>query len=263
MGGQLLHVISVLLLLNVLVTISFAKIITKEIEYKDGSVVLEGYLAYDDSKNNMRPGVMVIHEWNGLQKYVKQRAEQLAALGYTAFCVDIYGKGIRPLSTDESSRLAGIYRSDIKLMRRRAKAGLQELMKQPFVDIKKIAAIGYCFGGGVALELARSGENIKGVVSFHGNLDTPDPKDARNCKSKVLIFHGANDTYTSAQVPAVEKEMNDANVDWQLVTYGGAVHGFTNMANGDDSSKGLAYNKKADKRSWAAMRLFFDELFNN
>jgi dienelactone hydrolase len=136
------------------------------------------------------------------------------------------------------------------------------LQQNPLTDSNRIAAIGYCFGGGTVLELARSGANIAGVVSFHGNLDTPNPSDAKAIKAKVLVLHGANDPYVPAeQVAAFESEMRQADVDWQLMAYGGVVHSFTNPEAGNDPSKGVAYNEAADKRSWAAMKQFFAEIF--
>ena len=239
-----------------------AKIHTETIEYKDGDAVLEGYLAYDDSIKGVRPGVLVIHEWWGLNPYVKKRAEQLAELGYIAFAADIYGKGIRAKTPEEAGKLAGIYRSDRQLLRSRVNAGLEALKKQSMTDTKKLAAIGYCFGGTTVLELARSGADVAGVVSFHGGLATPTPQDAKNIKAKVLALHGADDPYVKDQeVLAFEDEMRQGGVDWQLVSYGSAVHGFTNPDNGNDNSKGVAYNEKADKRSWEAMKLFFKEIF--
>jgi dienelactone hydrolase len=232
------------------------------LEYKHGDVTLEGYLAYDDSIKGTRPGILVIHDWMGIGPYVKTRADQLAGLGYVAFAIDMYGKGIRPKNTEEASAQASIYRQDRQLMRSRAKAGLDVLMKQPLVDTKQIAVIGYCFGGGTALELARSGVDIAGVVSFHGNLDTPHPEDAKNIKAKVLVLHGANDPFVPQKdVDAFWDEMRQTTVDWQMVIYGGAVHGFTNSASGNNTSTGLAYNEKADQRSWQAMRMFFGEIF--
>ncbi|MDD5686939.1 MAG: dienelactone hydrolase family protein [Elusimicrobia bacterium] len=240
-----------------------AKIITKDVEYKDGKTVLEGFLAYDDSVEGKRPGVLIVHEWNGLGSYVKNRAQQIAQLGYVAFCADIYGKGIRPKNTEESAKQAGIYRADRILMRRRVILGLEELINQETVDPSRIVAIGYCFGGGTVLELARSGIEIAGVISFHGNLDTPNPKDSKNIKAKVLVLQGSEDPAAPPDARlAFQKEMDDANVDWQMIIYGGAVHGFTNPANGNDPTKGVAYNEKADKRSWNAMELFFNEIFS-
>jgi dienelactone hydrolase len=239
-----------------------AQLHTETVEYKQGSTTLEGYLAYDQSIQGMRPGVLIVHEWNGLGDYVKMRADSLAKLGYVAFCADIYGKGVRPTTPDEMAKQAGIYRSDRPLMRARAVAGLDELRKNKLVDPKRIAAIGYCFGGGVVLELARSGAEIAGVVSFHGNLDTPNPQDAQNIKCRVLAMHGGDDPFVKReQVNAFWDEMTKANVDWQLVVYNEAVHGFTNPANGNDPSKGAAYNDKADHRSWEEMRRFFNDIF--
>ncbi|MDD5255380.1 MAG: dienelactone hydrolase family protein [Candidatus Omnitrophica bacterium] len=235
---------------------------TEAVEYMHGDVVLEGYCAYDDAVKGKQPGVLVIHEWTGINDYIKKRVEQLASLGYVAFAADIYGKGIRPKDRAQASRQAGMYRADRTLMRARAAAGLAELRKQKTVDAGRIAAIGYCFGGGTVLELARSGADIAGVVSFHGNLDTPHPEDAKQIKAKVLVLHGADDPNIPAeQISAFQDEMRNAGVNWQMVSYGNAVHSFTNPEAGDDPSKGAAYNKEADERSWKAMRTFFDEIF--
>ena len=235
---------------------------TQVVEYKQGNAVLEGYLAYDDAIQGKRPGVLVVHEWTGLGPYVKQRAEQLAKLGYVAFAADIYGKGIRPKNPQEAGAQAGIYRADRQLMRDRAKAGLMVLQKNALTDAQRVAAIGYCFGGGVVLEPARSGAPVAGVVSFHGNLDTPNAADAKNIKGRVLVLHGAEDPLVPVtQVEAFAKEMQSAKADWELVAYGGAVHSFSNPTSGNDNSKGIAYNEKADKRSFAAMQQFFAEIF--
>ncbi|MBE9208228.1 dienelactone hydrolase family protein [Nostoc sp. LEGE 06077] len=242
-------------------TQALAVIQTKNVEYKQGNTVLQGYLAYDDAIKGKRPGVLVVHEWNGLQGYAKKRTEQLAKLGYVAFAADIYGKGIRPKNPEESGKQATIYRQDRKLLRDRALAGLKVLQANPLTDVNRIAAIGYCFGGGTVLELARSGANIAGVVSFHGNLDTPNPNDAKNIKAKVLVLHGANDPFVPAeQVTAFENEMRQANVDWQLISYGGTEHAFTNPEYKGEL-KGALYNPIADKRSWEDMRQFFAEIF--
>lgn len=234
------------------------------IEYKHGDTILEGYLVYDDSIEGKRPAVLVVHEWKGMGSYEKMRAKQLANLGYVAFALDMYGKGIRPETREEAAKQATTYRSDRQLMRERANAGLKTLRQHKLTDPRHIAAIGYCFGGGVVLELARSGADIPGVVSFHGNLDTPDPTDANNIKAKVLVLHGADDPHVpEAHVTAFKDEMSTAGVDWQMVLYGGAVHSFTNPAAGTDPSAGAAYNEHADRRSWAIMKLFFEEIFGS
>jgi len=236
---------------------------TSNIVYRQGDALLEGYLAYDDSIPGKRPGVLVVHEWTGLGPYTKMRAEQLAKLGYVAFAADIYGKGVRPQNPAEAGKTAALYRNDRALTRSRIQAALELLRGQKQVDPDKIAAIGYCFGGMVALELARSGSDINGVVSFHGSLDTPNPADAKNIKCKVLVLHGGDDpNVTPEQVLAFWQAMRQAGVNWQINVYGGAVHSFTNPASGNDPSKGAAYNSQADKRSWRAMQDFFDEIFN-
>lgn len=239
-----------------------AQIQTDVVEYKHGTTVLEGYVSYDKSLKGLRPGVLVVHEWYGVNEYVKKRAQQLAQLGYVAFVVDMYGKGIRPTTPQECGIQAGKYRNDRPLMRARVKAALDELKKNKMVDPKKIAAIGYCFGGSVVLELARSGADVAGVISFHGGLDTPNPEDAKNIKCKVLVCHGGDDPNITMQaVNAFRDEMSKAKVDYQVIVYGGAVHSFTNPDAGNDPSKGAAYSPTADKRSWEAMRQFFNEIF--
>ncbi len=239
-----------------------AKVKTQTVEYKQGGTVLEGYLAYDDAAKDKRPGVLVVHAWMGIDDNAKKRAEMLAEMGYVALVADIYGKGVRPKNRDEAAAQAGKYKKDRKLLRERVNAGLAALTARKEVDGSKTAAIGYCFGGTTVLELARSGAKVKGVVSFHGGLDSPAPADGKNIKAKVLVLHGASDKGISdADKAAFEKELTDAKVDWQLVEYGGAVHCFTHKDAGNDPSKGCAYDAHADVRSWAAMKAFFDELF--
>jgi dienelactone hydrolase len=232
------------------------------VEYKQGDTVLDGYIAYDAGAKSVRPGVVIVHDWMGVSDYVKMRAEQIVKLGYVAFVADIYGKGVRPKDSQEASQLAGKFRSDRPLLRARAQAAMDELKKRSFVDPNRVGAIGYCFGGGTVLELARSGANLAGVISFHGNLDTPNPDDAKNIKGKVLVLHGADDPYVTAQVvQAFQEEMRKAKADWEFVAYGGAVHAFTQKAAGDDPTKGAAYNASADLRSYARMVTFFQEIF--
>jgi dienelactone hydrolase len=251
-----------ILLATVLLTeFAEAKVHTEKVVYKHGDTALEGYLAYPEGAKGPLPGVLVVHDWSGPGPYSQRRAEQLAEAGFVAFAIDMYGQEVRPTTTEEKARLAGIYRSDRTLMRTRARAGLDILVANPRVDPSRIAAIGYCFGGGAALELARSGAPLAGVVSFHGNLDTPNPSDAKAIRAKILVCHGAEDPYVpSEQVVAFQGEMKNAGVDYQLIAYGGAVHAFTQKEAGNDNGKGAAYNEAADRRSWQAMMDFFAEV---
>jgi len=236
----------------------------ENVEYKHGEAVLEGYLVYDETVQGKRPGVIVVPEWKGLGDNAKHRADQLAEMGYIAFAIDMYGKGNRPTTHEEAGKQAGIYFSNRSLMRARALAGLDILLKNSLTDTGKVAAIGYCFGGATVLELARSGAPLAGVVSFHGNLTTPNREDAKNIKCKVLVLHGGNDGFTTPeQMLAFQDEMRKANVDWQMNTYGGAFHSFTVTESGNDPSDGVAYNETADKRSWQAMKAFFTEIFGS
>jgi dienelactone hydrolase len=244
------------------VTAGRAAVKTEVIEYKHGETVLEGYLAYDDAAKEKRPGVLIVHEWTGHNPYVRKRAEQLAKLGYVAFALDMYGKGVLAKSPQQAATLAAPFKMDRKKMRARATAGLDVLREQRHVDLKRLSAIGYCFGGTTVLELARDGAELAGVVSFHGDLGTPHPEDAKNIKAKVLALHGADDPFVPPeQVAGFEDEMRKAKVDWELIKYGDAVHSFTNPGAGDDKKRGAAYNEKADKRSWQAMQSFLGEIF--
>jgi dienelactone hydrolase len=238
-----------------------AEVRTQSVTYSSDSVTLEGYLAFDDKITGKRPGVLVIHEWKGISAYEKMRVEQLASMGYVAFAADIYGKGVRPATNEEAGKTAGIYRGNRQLLRARALAGLKVLKEFRNTDPSRVAAIGFCFGGTTVLELARANADVAGVVSFHGGLDTPNPATAP-IKPKVLVLTGADDPYAPpAQRLAFENEMRAAGADWQMVIYSGTVHSFTNPASGNNPASGVAYNEKADKRSFAAMKLFFTELF--
>jgi dienelactone hydrolase len=251
------------LLLMTTILASRAAIHTETVEYKQGDTTLEGYLAYDDSFTGKRPGVLVVHQWLGLTAYEKHRAEMLAQLGYVAFCADIYGKGMRPKDVSEAGALVGKYEGESGrvLLRARVNAALEVLEKNDLVDTKRIAAIGYCFGGTTVIELARSGANLAGIVSFHGGLDSPAPADGKNIKCKVLALAGADDPFEKPEdLAAFENEMRDSKVDWQIVFYGGAVHAFT-QPNPGFVNAGAKYNEKADKRSWEAMKQFFAEIF--
>ncbi|HEX3889848.1 MAG TPA: dienelactone hydrolase family protein [Verrucomicrobiae bacterium] len=238
-----------------------AAIHTETVDYKQGDTTLEGFLVYDDSISGKRPGVLVVHQWLGLTDYEKHRAEMLAQLGYVAFCADIYGKDARPKNVQEAGTEAGKFKSDRQLLRARVNAGLDVLKKNELVDTSRVAAIGYCFGGTTVIELARSGADLNGVVSFHGGLDSPAPADGKNIKCKVLALAGADDPFQKPDdLTAFESEMRDNKVDWQIVFYGGAVHAFTQPDPGFVNA-GAKYNEKADKRSWQAMKDFFAEIF--
>jgi dienelactone hydrolase len=239
-----------------------AAVVTRTVDYSHEGVALEGYLAYDDATAEARPGILIVHQWMGLTDNERMRARMLAEMGYVAFAVDVYGKGIRPSNMEEAAAEAGKYYGDRALLRNRIAAGLDVLRKQKLADPKRIAAIGYCFGGGGVLELARSGADIAGVVSFHGSLDTPNPEDAKAIRAKILVCHGAVDPYVKPEaVRGFLDEMEAAKVDYQMVLYAGAVHAFTQKAAGDDPSRGAAYNANADRRSWQHMQDFFSEIF--
>ncbi len=240
-----------------------AGIHTEAVTYDAGGTKCQGWVAYDDAKKGPRPGVLVVHQWTGLTDYEKKRAKMLAELGYSVFCADIYGADVQPpLSPKEAPAAAGKYKGDRALYRTRLNAAFDQLKKRAETDPKKLAAIGYCFGGTGVLELVRSGSDAKGVVSFHGGLSSPAPADAKNIKARVLVLHGADDPFVPpAEVAGFKKEMDDAKVKYEFVAYPGAVHAFTQEMAGNDNSKGAAYNKEADEKSWAAMQKFFKEIF--
>jgi dienelactone hydrolase len=232
-----------------------ANIVGEEHAYAHDDVILQGYVAYDEAVQGKRPVVLIVHQWMGLGEYEKARARMLAELGYLAFCVDMYGRDERARNVEQAMAYATQYRSDRGLMRARAQSALIEALTLPQADGDRMAAIGYCFGGGVALELVRSGADVDAVVSFHGNLDTPDPADAKRIKGSVLVCHGGADANVGMEdVEAFHQEMEAAKVDYQLVIYAGAVHGFTHF------NQPSRYNETADKRSWALMQSFFDKV---
>jgi len=238
-----------------------AAIQSKTIEYQQGGATLQGVLVWDDAVSGPRPGVLVVHQWLGITEYEKHRATLLAQLGYVAFCADIYGQDARPKNVAEAGAAAGKYKANRALLRGRVTAGLEQLKQSGLADPKRLAAIGYCFGGTTVLELARSGAEIQGIVSFHGGLDSPAPADGRNIKCPVLVCHGADDPFEKPEdLAAFESEMREAKVDWRLIKYGGAVHSFTQPDPGF-VNPGARYNEKADQRSWADMKLFFAEIF--
>jgi dienelactone hydrolase len=240
-----------------------AELVSQLVDYKDGEVNLRGYLVYDDAVEGKRPGIVVVHDWMGSGEYSNWRAEELAKLGYIAFAVDMYGKDNLPQNTDEAAALAGKFKSDRQMMRDRAGAGYEVLKLHPLSDPEKMAAIGYCFGGTVVLEMARAGLDLDGVASFHGGLDSPDPGAGQNIKGSVLVLHGADDPFVpEADIAAFKKEMEDAGADLRFVAYPGAVHSFTQTKADEDTMDGTAYNAEADQDSWEKMKELFNEIFS-
>jgi dienelactone hydrolase len=231
-----------------------AAVKVQTVDYKQGDTTLEGWLVYDDAVQGKRPGIVVYPQWTGPSAHEKNTAEKLAQMGYVAFVADIYGKGVRPDTPQAAGAESGKYMKDRSLLLARAQAALDQLRQSQLVDASKLAAIGYCFGGAPALDLARSGAPLTDVVTFHGLLGTPNPENAKNIKGHVLALHGAADPIVNAQaVAAFEKEMTDGNVDWQVVLYGGAMHAFT-QPGVNDPAHGVKYDAAAAARSWQAMR---------
>lgn len=231
--------------------------------YGKGDVRLVGQVAWDEAIKGPRPAVLVVHEWWGLNNFAKDRAKALASMGYLALAADIYGEGFETNDPSRARELAGKFREgDRALLRERVGSALAALKAHPLADKGRVAAIGYCFGGTAVLELARSGAELNGVVSFHGGLARQVPASAGGIKAKVLVLHGADDpSVPPADVQSFQEEMRKSGADWQMVAYGGAVHTFTNPAAGNDPSRGSAYNEKAALRSWEHMKDFFAEIF--
>jgi dienelactone hydrolase len=235
-----------------------AAVKVQTVAYKQGDTALEGWLVYDDATKGKRPGVVVYPAYWGPSAHEKDVAQKLAKMGYVAFVADIYGKGVRPDTPQAAGAESGKYMKDRALLLARAEAGFDQLKQSKMVDTSKLAAIGYCFGGAPALDLARSGAPLIDVVTFHGALGTPTPENAKNIKGHVLALHGAADPIVNAQaVAAFEKEMTDANVDWQVVLYGGVMHAFTDSSHPSSPEHGTKYDATADKRSWQAMSDLF------
>lgn len=238
---------------------------TKEVEYKADDTVMQGYLAYDDSIEGKRPGVLVVHEWWGHNAYARKRAEMLAELGYTALAVDMYGDGKTADHPEDAGKFSGELKKNMPAAVARFTAAMDLLKKDPTVLPDKIAAIGYCFGGGLVLELARAGIDLDGVVSFHGSLATSSPAKRGKVKAKVLVLHGEDDPFIKAEeIDAFKKEMKAAKVDYTFISYPGVVHSFTNPEADKFGAKfnlPLAYDKEADEKSWQAMRIFLVDIF--
>jgi len=247
-------------LILVLFTGAAGGVKTETLEYWDGDTKLVGYLAYDDSAETRRPGVLVFHEWWGLNEYIKKRTRQVAEMGYVVLAGDIYGGGKHTSDSDEAAKLTKPFHADRQLLRRRAAASLKQLKAHFRTDGSKVAAIGYSFGGTAALELARSGADLQAVVTFYAGLGTPTSARSGKVKPRILVLHGSDDPHVPPQaLQGFQNEMRYAKADWQVNIYGGAVHSFANPDAGDDPADGLAYSERADRRSWKAMKLLFSE----
>jgi dienelactone hydrolase len=259
--GLVMKKIISLFLITLFVSVGSAQIKTELITYQDGEVELEGYLAYDKLLKSVRGGVIIVHNANGRDEFIQERADELAKIGYVVFAVDMFGKGVSPKDEDEQEVLTSEFLGEDRLlMRQRVSKGLEILTQQSKVDVNRLAAIGYGFGGTTVLELARSGANITAAISFFGSLSTPTPEDAKNIKGAVLIHLGSEDPIISKEeIASFRTEMQDANVDWQINLYGGTYHGFTRYSLGFDTSSGKAYNYNADKRSWEAVKSLLHE----
>ena len=241
------------------------KIEGRNVEYTAGGVTLKGYLVYDDKVQGKRPGVLVVHEWWGQNDYVRKRARMLAQQGYTALALDMYGEGRTAQHPDDAGKFASEVMKNFPVAKERFLAALEFLKKQPTVDPDRIAAIGYCFGGGVILNMARQGVDLRGVASFHGSLAVVKPSQPTLIKAAVRVYNGADDKFsTPEQIEALKKEMADQKVNFKFVNYPGAVHSFTNPEATEIGKKfkmPVAYNAKADKESWADMQHFLNGIF--
>lgn len=265
-GDSMKSMVVFVLFTMLIVTPVGAAIQTEELQYSQGETTLTGYLAFDDSIEGKRPGVLVVHEWWGHNSYARKRAKMLAELGYVALALDMYGDGKLADHPDTAGAFAGEVGKDLKgIGKERFLAAADLLRQHELTDPERIAAIGYCFGGGIVLHMARFGLDLKGVVSFHGSIATETPAQPGDVNARILVFNGANDPFvTTEQIAAFKKEMEEAEVDYEFVNLEGAVHSFTNPGADEFGKKfdlPLAYNEAADMKSWAGMQTFFNEIF--
>jgi dienelactone hydrolase len=257
----------ILLLMLGVAGVSYAtpKIIRQSVDYASQGTTFKGYLAFDKSLEGKRPGVLVVHEWWGLNEYARKRAQMLAELGYLALAVDMYGDGKTAMHPDDAGKFSSELMKNFDVAKTRFLAAMDFLKQQRMVDKAKIAAIGYCFGGGVVLNMARQGADLKGVASFHGSLAAIRPAQIGIVKAKILVLHGAEDTFVKPeQIEGFKKEMSEAKVDFQFISYPGAVHSFTSPEADDLGKKfnmPIAYNANADKQSWDELKMFLNKIF--
>ena len=234
---------------------------SREVSYQDGKTALMGYLVWEDAFSGKRPGVLVVHEWWGLNDYAKQRAEMLARLGYVAFAADMYGAGHVTTHPSEAKGWMKKITANVGRWQKRALLALDILKKVPQVDGARMAAIGYCFGGTTVMQMAYAGAALKGVVSFLGSLPVATASQAKKIRSRILVAHGNKDPFVSGKrIIQFQAALEKAGVNWHMVRFAGAKHGFTNPGADKAGMKGVAYNQEADKRSWKAMQGFFEEV---
>ncbi|MBN9122672.1 MAG: dienelactone hydrolase family protein [Planctomycetes bacterium] len=239
---------------------SQAAVVTKAVDYEFDGVKLKGFLAYDDAVKEKRPGVLVVHEWWGLNDYAKDRCKKLAELGYVAFAPDMYGDGKVTEHPDDARKMSGLVRENVKVWRGRAEAGLKQLKAQPNVDAGKLVAIGYCFGGSTCLQLAYDGADLKAVATFHAALPKPTETEAKAIKPKLLVCHGEADFFIPPEaVKAFREALDAAKVKYEFVGYKDVVHSFTVPGADKHMIKGMKYDKAADEDSWKRMLALFKE----
>ncbi|MBT8120109.1 MAG: dienelactone hydrolase family protein [Gammaproteobacteria bacterium] len=262
MNFKILVIISSLLLTSA----AHAEIISKEIDYKQGDTIMKGMLAYDDDIKGKRPGVLIVHEWWGHNKHARDKARMLAKEGYVAFAVDMYGNRKNAEHPDDAGKFSSAVAGNMPLAKARFIAAMDTLKQQPNVESDQLAAMGYCFGGGVVLNMARMGVELKGVTSFHGSIATKNPAKKGDIKTRIMVFNGADDPFVKAeQITALKEEMANAGVDFEFINYPGAKHSFTNPdadATGKKFNLPLQYNAAADKDSWQKNLEFYKEIFS-
>lgn len=235
----------------------------KSVAYADGAQKLNGFAAQPGKPLKGNPGIVVLPAWKGINNHAKEVAEKLSGSGYHAFVADIYGEGNYPANPAEAGKQSGYYKSHPDDYQRRISLAIEQLIKSG-ANADNIVVIGYCFGGTGALEAARGGLPVKGVVSFHGGLGKDASRPNGKIKTKVLVLHGADDPHAPQKdIESFQKEMKDGGADWQMIYYANAVHAFTEKEAGNDNSKGAAYNEAADRRSWEHFMVFLEELFPN
>ncbi len=250
------------LALCTLSSLAFGEVQTKVIHYEHEGTPLTGYLYWDDASTEKRPGVLVIHEWWGLNDYAKSRAKKLAELGYVSFAADLYGDGRVTERPAQAQEWMLEITADVEFWRERAALGLAQLRKSELVDADKLAAIGYCFGGGSVLQMAYGGAPVRGVVSFHGSLPAAPAERKGKITSKILVLHGYADRFLSPELVAdFQAKLEAAGADWEMDSYGGVRHSFTNPQAGKFGIENLRYDPQADARSWQRMQAFFREIF--